>query len=381
MIDFDKIINRKNTNSIKFEVFSSVNNGDVIPLWIADMDFACPECVLDEIKKRLDDKILGYTGIFDDEYYQIVCDWMKEKHDIVCDKDNIVFSNGVVSAMKQTVNRLTQKGDKVLILTPSYTPFFTSTVLFEREPLLCPLKNTGDNWEIDFEDFEKKASQSKLFFFCSPHNPIGKVWSKEEIEKIVEICKKYDLFIFSDEIHHDILRTGVEHVATQSLCRDYPKLITATSVSKTFNLAGMSISNIIFNDKEIASQWRAVHACGSPNPLSLAACKAAYSKCHNWLRELKLYLDKNFVFTKEFLAEHLPKAKFNVPQGTYLAWIDLSGYGLCESELKSKLESVGVIVEYASDFVANGDGFIRANVALPKSILHDALQRIKIALN
>lgn len=377
--NFDEVIDRENTNSVKYDAAPIVNPAlpeKYIPMWIADMDFACPKPVLDAMKRRLDKRILGYSMPLDPEYYAAVISWMKRRNNWDVDFSSIVFSGGVITALNVAVEKLTGEGEGVLLNTPAYHPFDDAIKKYGRTPVYSPLVNIDGHYEFDFADFEKKAKDPKntLFFLCSPHNPTGRVWTESELRRIAEICFENGVFIVSDEIHSDILRSGQRHIPLASLYPEAKTLITCTAPSKTFNLAGNQLSNIIVADPEIAAEWRNNYYCGLPNPLSIDACIAAYNECEGWLEALREYLDSNFKFMSAYLEEHLPEARMRIPQGTYLAWVDLRGCGKTPEEMKKEINAAGLFIEYGNEFVANGEGFVRMNVACPRATLEQALE-------
>ncbi|MBO5772624.1 MAG: PatB family C-S lyase [Clostridia bacterium] len=381
--NFDELINRVGTQCIKYDCAKTFNpelSDDFIPMWIADMDFAIPSVILQSMKAVLDQRILGYSFGLSQEYYQSVINWMKTRHQIEVKKEEIVTSCGVVTAMKQAVLHLTNVGDKVLIQTPSYRPFYNSINDNGRIAIFNRLIYKSGKYEIDWQDFEEKAKQCKLFFLCSPHNPTGRLWTKDELQKMSEICFENGVFIFCDEIHHDIVRNGNKVVSLKSLHQTNPLLITATAPSKTFNLAGNNHSNIIVNDTALAQKWRDSRACGSSSLMSTEACKTAYEQCGDWLDQLNAYLDENVEFCKEYFRQNLPQAVVCDCQATYLLWVDLTAYSTDNSFLRTKISKAGVYLEFGDEFVENGDGFARINVACPKSVLKTALERIVSAL-
>ena len=376
--DFDEIIDRDGTNSVKYSAGPLINPllpDEYIPMWIADMDFACPQPVIDAMKERLDKRILGYSQVLDPAYYLAVIDWMKRRHNMDVGFDNIVYSSGVVEAMKVAVERLTKNGDGVIFHTPAYHPFDDSIKKFGRTSVYSTLINNDGYYSIDWEDFEKKAKDPKnsLFFLCSPHNPTGRIWTEEELRRMADICFSNDVFVFCDEIHADLIRCGTEHISLQTLYPNEKRLMTATAPSKTFNLAGNQLANILIPDTEMANDWRMGMYCGLPNPLSIDACTAAYNECEDWLEALKVYLDGNFSYVDDTLKKNLPLAKFRIPEGTYLCWIDLRALEKSDAELKETLSRAGLFIEFADEFVADGGGFVRVNVACPRATLKKAL--------
>ena len=384
--DFDEIIDREHSNSMKYSGGRESNEylpEKYIPMWVADMDFACPPPVIDAMKRRLDRRILGYSMPYEQSYYDAVCSWLERRHALKAERGNIVYSSGIVTAMGVAVTRLTSPGDSVLIMSPSYKPFYNSCIENGRTPLFSRLKENDGYYTVDFEDFEAKAKRRDvtLCFLCSPHNPTGRVWSRAELSEIGRICFENNVFVFSDEIHCDLTRTGVKHILFASLFPDEKRIITATAPSKTFNLAGNQLSNLVIADEKIASDWRDAHRCGLPNPLAIDACVAAYNECEDWLDELRLYLDANMKMIDTYVKEELESARFCVPEGTYLAWLDLRGLKKSDAELKEAISRAGLFIEYSDDFCDNGDGFVRINAACPHSVLKNALDCLKSAFN
>ncbi len=396
MYNFDEIIDRKNTNAMNTDGFRDYifhadenmkfpyEDDEFIRMWVADMEFATPQVVIDGIKQRLDRRIFGYTKIFSKDYFNAFFNWCSTRYGWNSfDRKELVTSNGIIPALYELVNYICKPDEKVLFLTPSYAYFKYAADFNEREAVCSDLINTDGYYTIDFEDLEKKASDEKtvLFILCNPHNPTGRVWKEEELKRMGEICIKNNLWIISDEIHCDLLRTDKKHTPLAKLFPNYKKLITCMAPSKTFNLAGLMISNIIIPDEGLRKIWNARHY-SFDNPLSVAAAQAAYEKGEPWLKELQKYLDKNFEITKEYLAEHLPKAKFRISEATYLAWVDLSEYFTKEENLPMFFAyKAGVLLEGGNMFVKNSDGFIRLNLACPKSILEEGLKRICKAVN
>ena len=383
--NFDEIIDRAGTNSVKFDAARHANPllpEDFVALWVADMDFACPPAVLDAMKARLDRRILGYVALTDDSYYEALDGFMRRRHGFGVKKEQVVIAEGVVKAMQVAVKQLTKPGDRILMHTPGYHPFEDAALTNGREPVFSPLKQENGRWEIDWEDFETKVRDPAVtfFFLCSPHNPTGRVWTEAELRRMAELCWENGVFIFCDEIHHDLLRKGVKHISLPALYPAETRFICATAPSKTFNLAGNAMSNILIPDEAMAELWRQKRWCGGLNALSIEATKAAYALCDGWLDELRDYLDGNFAFLDAWLKEHLPKARFSVPEATYLAWVDLRAYGLTDGELNEKVSRAGLFIQFGDGFIAHGEGFARINLGCPRALLEEGLKRLKAAL-
>ena len=339
MYNFDEIIDRRHTNAMNTDGFRDYifhadetmtfpyKDEEFIRMWVADMEFATPDVVIDGIKERLSRRIFGYTRVFEDSYYEAFSGWCRERYGWSFEKKELVMSNGIIPALYELVEYICAPDEKVLFLTPSYAYFKYAADFNKRDYVCCDLKNEDGYYTIDFEDFEKKAADEKttLFILCNPHNPSGRVWTEEELKKMAEIAERHGLWVISDEIHCDLLRTGKTHIPMGKVMPEYGRLITCMAPSKTFNMAGLMISNVMIRDEELRKTWLSRHY-NFDNPLSIAAAQAAYEKGGQWLKELKAYLDENFRVTGEYLKEHLPKAKYRVSEATYLAWVDLKEY-------------------------------------------------------
>lgn len=385
MYDFDEIIDRANTNSVKYGVSKMMYPGlpdDYIPMWIADMDFACPQPILDAMKARLDKRILGYSMVLDPEYFAALAGWMKTRHNWEVDPATSLFSSGVVPALNVAVQMLTKETDGVLLNTPAYHPFDDAVKKYGRKPVYSRLVCRDGRYEMDWEDFEAKAKDPDvtLYFLCNPHNPTGRVWSKEELRRIGEICFANNVFVVSDEIHFDFIRAGVEHTVFATLFPGEKRIITCTAPSKTFNLAGNQLSNIFFADPQLQQQWQAAQVFGQPNPLSIDACKAAYTQCAGWLDELNAYLDENFRHFAQRVQDELPGVRFTIPESTYLAWVDVSGTGLSRQELALRMVEAGLHIEFEDEFVDNGKDHVRMNLACPRSVVDRAVDALVKAI-
>lgn len=384
MYDFDSVVPREGTCSIKFRDPKKVNefaSADAIPMWIADMDFRCAPEIMEELHARVDNGIYGYSSA-DDRYYEALSSWYLSRFGVKVEKETVVITNGVVSALNALVKILTKEGDSILILTPSYGPFDRAAKGAEgRNALYCRMKNDSGYFTVDFEDFEKKAADEKtaLFILCNPHNPAGRVWSVEELERMKKICSDNGVKIVSDEIHGDITRSGITVNTMLSVCADDPSVVVCTAPSKTFNMAGNGMSNIIVRDPEIRDALRKSVSV-SVSPFSLTATTAAYEKGAAWVDEMREYLDSNFAMLDAFLKEKLPECRFTVPEATYLAWVDMSAFGLTDEELEKRFAENGVLLEAGQNFVDNAEGWVRINIACPKSVLKEAFIRMEKAL-
>ncbi len=395
MYNFDEVIDRRHTNAMNTDGFRGYifhadetmtfpyADEDFIRMWVADMEFATPDVVIDGMRERLDKRIFGYTRVFEKSYYDALSEWCKRRYDWTFDRKALVMSNGIIPALYELVNYICKPDEKVLFLTPSYAYFKYAADFNERGYMCSDLKSEDGRYHIDFDDLAGKAADEKtaLFILCNPHNPSGRVWSENELRRMAEIIENNHMWVISDEIHCDLLRRNQKHIPLGKVMPDYGRLITCMAPSKTFNLAGMMISNIIIRDEELRKIWLSRHY-NFDNPLSIAAAKSAYEKGEPWLEELQLYLDENFRFVGEYLAEHLPRAKYRISEATYLAWVDLSGYFEPDEHLpKFFAYKAGVLLEGGNMFVQNSEGFIRLNLACPKATLAEGLRRICEAVN
>lgn len=389
--NFDEIIERVGTDSIKWEYTHKFVKGapeDALPLWVADMDFQCSEPILDALYKRVDQKIFGYSYHGSDEYYNAVLGWFKRRFDWTVDKENVFYSPGVVPAIGFLINILTEEGDGVIIQRPVYYPFTEKIEKNNRRVVNNRLKYDDGQYSIDFDDLEKKLMDktNKVLILCSPHNPIGRVWRADELEHIAMLCKKYDKWIISDEIHCDIVRKGIKHTPLEKICPEYKdRIITCTAPSKTFNLAGMQLSNIIINDKDVQTRWNNItgdrFGLQIPNPFAIVATIAAYNDSEDWLDELLDYIDSNFNYVYDFINTHMPKAKIVKSEGTYLAWIDFSPYNIDYKHMEELMFNKGkVVLDEGYIFGDEGKGFERINVACPRSILERCMVAVKNGL-
>lgn len=387
MYNFEKVVNRKNSNSIKWDFINFMYpqlKHDVLPLWVADMDLICSDSIIKSLEKRTSEKIYGYSS-FDDEYYNILIKWFYERYDYKITKENILYSPGIVPALGILLRVLTNERDKVIIQSPVYYPFKNMINNNNRCVVENNLINNNGYYTIDFEDLEKKAKdeKTKMLIFCSPHNPVGRVWNMDELEKVVEICVKYDLYLISDEIHCDLIRKNIKfHSLGKLKEKILNKLVICTAPSKTFNLAGLNLSNIIIFDEKIQEKWQFEignrMAVSNPTPFSISATKAAYKESDEWLKEVNDYIDNNLEYLKEYITKYLPKIKYTIPEGTYLAWLDFNEYNLSDSEITELiLNNCKVAFDEGNLFGKNGEKFQRINVACSKLILKEALDKLK----
>ena len=380
--DFETLVNRRNTGSHKWEgMYEQIPNAgdDIVPLSVADMELKNPPAIIEGLKKYLDNIILGYTGETEN-YYKSVTSWMERRHGFSPKKEWFVMTAGVVPAIKEMVGAFTKDGDSVLMLTPVYYPFYSSVEANGRTVLGSELILEGTEYRIDFEDFAEKAArpETTLCILSSPHNPIGRIWTKEELLKLCEICLENNVFIISDEIHFDLIMPGFEHVSMGTFEEKYlNNCAICTAPSKTFNLAGLQTSNIFIPNEEYRNKMTAARGYFSLNIFGYKACELAYDECEEWLDELLLFLDENRKFVEEFVAEKMPEVKVHRLQGTYLMWLDFRAWGMNEKELEDfMVHKAEAIFDEGYVFGEGGIGFERINIACPKRVLEATLERI-----
>lgn len=396
--DFDAIIDRRHTNALNTDGFRGYifhagpekvfpyKDEEFVRMWVADMEFGVAPEILDALRQRIDRRIFGYTGLYDSEYYHIFAKWCRDHYDWTFPEEQLCVSSGIIPALYQLTELLCAGGEKVLVNTPAYGYFAHAAEYMGVEVLTSPLHKKADGtFELDYEDFEKKCAhpQCKVVFWCNPQNPTGRMWTEEELRKAAAIMEKYDLWVVSDEIHCDLIRCGRRHIPMAKVMTDYPKLITCMAPTKTFNLAGLAFSNIIIRDKALRDRFRGRDKMiGMVNPMSLTAAEAAYTQGSAWHEALKAYLDDNFAFVKAFLTRELPEAVMYIPEATYLAWVDMNQCLPQGTDLPDFFANkAGVLLEGGNSlFVGNAEGYIRLNLAMPRSIIETGLTRMAQAI-
>ncbi|MCF2612669.1 MULTISPECIES: MalY/PatB family protein [Fusobacterium] len=386
--NFDEIIKRSKRNSRKWnskyykEVFN--NQDDLLAMWIADMDFRASDGIQNRLKKLVEHGIYGY-GAADDEYYDAIIRWNKVRNNWEVPREAIMYTPGIVPAINYILQTYTKEQDNVMIFTPVYGPFKRSILNNKRGLVICPLlKDENNNYSIDFENMEKlmKEKSVKMVIFCSPHNPVGRVWTMEELEKVAEISLNNKALMVCDEIHSDLIFGDNKFISYGNLPEKYrANGIICNAVSKTFNLAGMQVSNvIIFNNilREKYKNTMGLYNVVSPNAFAIEAVKGAYLESDEWYAEMLEYIWQNILFAKKYIDENIPKLKFNIPEGTYLGWIDFNGYGVYGKDLEDLFEEkLKIAIDYGHWFGEEGKGFIRMNFACPREVVVEALERIK----
>ena len=385
--DFDKIIDRTTKNSAKWTLMKRITGlDDLIPLWVADMDFAVVPEVVEALKERAAHPIYGYTA-FSEGYYTGLINWMEKRHGWKgVEKDWILWSPGVVAGFSIAIQAYSQPGDKVVIQPPVYYPFKNQILGTGRQIIENPLKNENGYYEMDFEDLaEKIDDRTKMIILCSPHNPVSRVWKREDLEKLAAICKEKDIIIVSDEIHNDLILGKIKHTPTAIVSEDaMQRTITLVAPSKTFNLAGLTNANAIIPNKKLRDDFQAIIRKGSghSNIFGMIAQDAAYNHGEAWLEELLTYLRGNLKYLEEFLAAKIPGLKLYPLEGTYLAWVDCSSLGLDDKELSEfMLKKAKLWLDDGTLFGSGGSMFMRINLACPRSLLKQALANLEKAVN
>ena len=392
--NFDKIINRKGTNCLKYDF--AVERGkpaEVLPLWVADMDFQVSEEITKSLHAAVEHGIYGYTQP-KDPYYNAIMNWMKKNHQWETKREWIVKTPGVVFALGAAVKAFTKPGDAVLIQNPVYYPFtniirdndrrvIDNTLVYEKR-----VTEGKSQYSIDYEDFERKIVQEniKLFILCNPHNPVGRVWTREELQYLGEICLHHHVIVVSDEIHNDFVYPGFEHTVFANVDPRFAEFtVTCTAPSKTFNLAGLQISNIFIPNETLREAFqKEIDKTGydEPNALGAVACEAAYRGGQEWLDQLRAYLLENLNFLRAYLQEKIPQIHLVEPEGTYLVWLDCSELGISGKELDQFIvEKAGLWLDGGAMFGPSGADFQRVNIACPRATLELALDKLKAAVD
>ena len=384
--DFDKIIDRRNTNSYKWDL---VKEKGVIPMWVADMDFPTAPAIIEALQKRVTHGIFGYT-LVPDTYYEAIINWFSRRHQWQIEQSWILYTSGVVPALSSTLKAITMPGEKVLVQTPVYNCFFSSIQNNGCKIIENELKRVGNyTYEIDFDDFERKCADEKTtaFILCNPHNPAGRVWKKEELERMNDICLRHGVKVIADEIHCELVMPGSQYIPFASIskaCRD--NSVTLNSPTKAFNIAGLQIANIICPDANLRRRIdRAINineVC-DVNPFGVIALQAAYNEGEEWLDELNQYLWENYQALKDFFATELPQVRVTKLEGTYLVWLDILGIELSSDEAYEQLMKDGKVFVNSGTMYGRkaGQGFLRINIACPRKTLMQGLARIGSVLS
>ncbi len=386
MSKFQKVTNRLSTRSVKWDWREKLfKSEEVLPMWVADMDFEVPEAVQNALIKRTEHGIFGYT-LTDEKVNETIQNWLKSKHDWEIEKNWLTYSPGVVPTLHTLIEALTSPEDQVLIQTPVYPPFYQVVKKHNRTLVKNPLRLENGRYEIDFNDLEEKlASGVKAFILCNPHNPVGRVWQKDELQKMANLCMKHDVLIISDEIHSDLVYPGYKHIPLASLSKDIESnTITCMAPSKTFNLAGLQASYVITPDKkmrEAVNEQFGLQGVNMLNTMGITAMEAAYDHGEEWLDELIQVLKSNKDLLMERLHSETDQIKVIEPEGTYLVWLDCREMGLTHTDLKQWfVEKAKVGLNDGASFGEDGEGFMRINIACPPETLEEGINRIVNAI-
>lgn len=384
--DFDEIINRKNTDSMKWSsdyLAENFESGDAIPLWVADMDFRTAQPIIDALVARAQHGIYGYA-LAGDEFYDAIVNWQRRRNSWEISKDWILFSPGIVPALGHIVKTFCEPGDNVIIQSPVYYPFYGAIRGGGCNIVNNKLINNDGHYEIDFDDLESKAADAKMMILCSPHNPVGRVWTEADLVRICEICKRNGVLLIADEIHSDLIYKPHVHTPCGKIASESGiKHIVCTAPSKTFNLAGIQTSCIIVPNGEMRKKLSKTFykADIMPNVFALAAMTAAYNEGEEWLEQLLEYLKGNIDFIESYINENMPEVKFLKPEGTYLAWLDFSAYGWDKEKLKDVvMRKAGLALDDGYIFGDGGETCQRINFACPRSLLAEALERLSAVI-
>ena len=377
------LVERKGTYSLKWDALDKrFGNADLISMWVADMEIKAPKEVIEALKERCEHGVFGYSYV-SDEYYNSVINWLKEKHNYEIKKEWLRFTNGVVTAIYCFVNIFTKVDDAILILTPVYYPFHNAVKDNNRKLITCDLKNTDGYFTIDYDEVEKKIVENnvKLFIQCSPHNPAGRVWKEEELAKILEICKKHNVLVISDEIHQDIIMKGYKHIPSAIVANGKyaDNLITVSAASKTFNLAGLIHSNIIISNAELRKKYdEEIKKINQTeiNILGMLATQVAYEKGSEWLENVKEIIEDNFNYLKTELNKHIPEIIITNLEGTYLVFLDLRKIIPIDKVKEFIQDKCNLAIDFGEWFGASFKGFIRINLATDPEIVKKAVENI-----
>ncbi|MDO9544949.1 MAG: MalY/PatB family protein [Synergistaceae bacterium] len=384
--NFDINMERRGTNCEKWDFLEEeFGKKDLLALWVADMDFPAPPEVLEALHNKIDEGALGYP-IAPDSLLKAITDWQKNRHGWEIGKEAVTWAPGVVAGLAFSIMAYTKPGDGVIIQTPVYPPFYATISESGRRIVKNPLKREKDRYVMDLESLEKLVTPTcRTLILCSPHNPVARVWTREELEALSELAERKDMIIISDEIHQDLVYSDAKHMSIASLSEEMSsRTVTFVAPSKTFNIAGMNSSVALIPDEKLRARYVSVlnrlHL-SSLSILGLTAMETAYGKCAGWLDELMAYLEENRNFTEKFVRERMPKAKMDHPEGTYIFWIDFRGYGFNSETLMDLLvNEAGVALNNGRNFGTEGDGFARINIGTNREMLKKALEKIAKAL-
>lgn len=383
--DFDAIVDRSENRSAKYdERIKKFGTSDVIPLWIADMDFRTAQPIIDALKARADQGLWGYTAR-PESYFQAVADWQRRRNGWTIDTSLMSYCLGVVQSIAAAVRLFTPEGGSVLIQTPVYSEFYDMTEAAGRKVVECPFREQEGRWTMDWAEFEEKLRRCDMFLLCNPHNPLGIVWTAEELRRMAELCMKYHVVMFSDEIHSDLIFHGKKHTPVAALSPEIARyVITGISGTKTFNLAGLQASTVVFPDRHkkwvFDNFWRSMDIHRN-NAFSLTAMETAFREGEEWLDQLLPYLSANFDYVVDYCKTRIPQIKTYAPDATYLMWLDCRGLGLDDQELRTfMIEKAGLGLNEGYYFGRSLSGFMRLNAACPRATLEKAMGQLEQAV-
>ncbi len=385
--NFDEVFPRKGSASVKHDLMKPFfGTDDLLPMWVADMDFKAPECVLDAIRKRCDQGFLGYT-FGDESYFGAVIDWLSRHYSVEAKRNELHYIPGIVVGIAFCIQAFTKPGDRILVNTPVYPPFVNLPVNNARELVTNKLKLENGRFEIDFDDLEQKAKGCKMMWLSNPHKPGGTVWSKADLQRVAEICKRNGVLVISDEIHADLTLPNYKHTSFSTVSDDaYCNSITFIAPSKTFNIAGLSSSVAYIPEKSIRDtyfEYLEASEFANGNIFAYIGAEAAFRYGEEWLAHLKDYLVENIAFADEFIKKNMPLVKAVLPEASYLLWLDFNGLGLSHEELQDRLINKAKVALNSGLTFGGNDyaGFFRMNIGCPRSILKEALERIAMAFD
>lgn len=384
--NFDKIIDRTNNFSAKWsEMNKNFGTNNLLPMWVADMDFLTAPCVMEALKDRLEQGIFGYTTR-PSSYNESIVNWLDNRFSWKINQEWLMFSPAVITSISLLIQNLTQKNDKIMIQEPVYSPFHSIVESNERSLVISPLVKLDDgSYVMDYEDIEAKIKDVKIFILCNPHNPVGRVWTREELTRLGEICLKHNVLVISDEIHSDIILKNHKHTPFASISKEFSEnTITCMAPTKTFNLAGLQSSFLVISNPyyyEVMDKAFSRLDIKRNNAFSLVATEAAYNYGEDWLYELIKYIEDNVDFAIDYIKNYMPQLKVKKPEGTYLLWVDFSNLNVDKEDLKNALINKGrIALSDGSSFGIGGDGYYRINLACPRSMVLEGLKRIEFAI-
>ena len=384
--NFDKIIDRTNNFSAKWsEMNKNFGTNNLLPMWVADMDFLTAPCVMEALKDRLEQGIFGYTTR-PSSYNESIVNWLDNRFSWKINQEWLMFSPAVITSISLLIQNLTQKNDKIMIQEPVYSPFHSIVESNERNLVISPLVKLDDgSYVMDYEDIEAKIKDVKVFILCNPHNPVGRVWTREELTRLGEICLKHNVLVISDEIHSDIILKNHKHTPFASISKEFREnTITCMAPTKTFNLAGLQSSFLVISNPyyyEVMDKAFSILDIKRNNAFSLVATEAAYNYGEDWLYELIKYIEDNVDFAIDYIKNHMPQLKVKKTEGTYLLWVDFSNLNVDKKDLKNALINKGrIALSDGSSFGIGGDGYYRINLACPRSMVLEGLKRIEFAI-